>query len=106
MKDDTFSIYYPSGNVLQVFARYLAHKRDGDTWHLCLEMLENKPFNGQIFNVGSIMVIDPRCVILDSTNAIQYTPRLHIDRIDANFRKWLDENPDWPDRLRLPTSDQ
>jgi hypothetical protein len=52
------------------------------------------------------MVIDPRCVIVDSRNAIQYTPRLHIDRIDANFRKWLNENPDWPDRLKLPTNDQ
>jgi len=102
MKDDTFSIYYPSGNLLQVFARYIGHKRDDDTWHLCLEMLENKLFNGQMFNVGAIMVIDPRCVIIDSINAIRYTPRPNIERIDQNFRDWLDTNLDWPDRLELP----
>ncbi|WP_430454576.1 hypothetical protein [Rhodopirellula europaea] len=101
MNDDTYNVYYPSGNHLEAFARFHGMKNTGQGWIVTLELLENKVFNGQAMSAGSMMVIDPRCVVVDSSGKIAYTPRPNISRIDSNFQQWLNENRDWPDRLKL-----
>jgi hypothetical protein len=52
---------------------------------------------GRDLEVGNIVALDPRAVVVDETNGgVCYHPRRVWARHSARIQTWLDEHPDWP----------
>ena len=99
-------IYYPSGIVLSVFARYfgfvvIGEIPAGPLGSPVLDVLESTIINRDVISAGSAMLVDPRCVIVDENGKIVYTPRPHVNQMEKPMRDWLKQHRDWPKRLRL-----
>jgi hypothetical protein len=65
---------------------------------------EPTTIHGQTLEVDGALVLDPRCLIRNHlTGEVAYNPRDHYDRLEAVWREWLDEHPNWPARkIRNP----
>lgn len=74
-----------------------------DGWKTpAIEVTRNLVINGQQVKKGSLLAIDPRCVITNpSTNFVYYNPRDMVGQLPDWVEPWLDEHPEWPAVLEL-----
>lgn len=102
MANKKLVLYYPSGNVVEVFGNFLG--LHGPPSGLAVEVAEDVRVGDQHLTAGSVLVADPRCVCLDvETQAVLYNPREHLIRLEDNWKQWLAKNPAWPNQLELIT---
>ncbi|MCE9525129.1 MAG: hypothetical protein K8R36_03635 [Planctomycetales bacterium] len=105
MRSEELLIYYPSGNIFQVFGRFVKHgklrREENSRYGVAVENLESVVIGDARVSPGSISLLDPRCVIVGKESGVLYTPRPHMGEFPAEMRQWMHVNPDWPARLEL-----
>ena len=69
---------------------------------MAIENLESVvDFCEEVISPNSIMLLDPRGVIVGAESGVIYTPRPFAQDFPSEMRDWLEQNPDWPSRLNL-----
>lgn len=103
--DEVLTVYYPSGNEIKVFARFSGHgamnKKKDSPYGVFAELLESTFVNKQIMGAGSILGLDPRCVVKGEKSGLLYNGRDHHKKFEKDMRKWMVDHPEWPPKELL-----
>lgn len=51
---------------------------------------------------GTVVALDPRCVVTTATGLVIYNPRQHMQQMPTAMRRWMADNPHWPTLERKP----
>lgn len=98
--DEIITVFYPSGNQIMAFARFRGHgtadKKKDSPYGTMLELLESTLVNKQLLSAGSIVVLDPRCVVKGEKSGLIYNGRDHFAKFQKDMRKWMTDHPEWP----------
>ena len=96
-------VYYPSGTNKVITGKFLGCFMDrGVLMTVGFELTEACRIGTRCLQSGDVLVIDPRAVCFDLENEkVIYNGRDHYAALPKEMRKFMDDNPQWPDLLEL-----
>jgi len=98
-------INYPSGQTVNVFGKFWLHGPLKDSpnspYGVTIVIMKSTIINEQEIFAGSVAFIDPRSLIIGNESGLLYNPRTYFEQFDSDMKKWMQDNPDWPNKELL-----